>query len=46
MSTAQIPSPPAAIAGIVHLNGRHIVTVAEGGLVRLPITKVQRAWAI
>lgn len=34
------------IAGIVHLNGRHLVTVSATGLVRLPITAVRRAWAI
>jgi hypothetical protein len=34
------------IAGVVHLNGRHVISVGEGGLVRLPITAVKRAWAI
>ena len=34
------------IAGIVHLNGRDVVTVAEEGLVRLPLAAVTRAWRI
>jgi len=34
------------VAGIVHLNGRHLVTMAATGLVRLPISKVSRSWAI
>jgi len=34
------------IAGVTHLNGRHVVTVTESGLVRLPITKVVRSWAV
>ena len=34
------------IAGIVHLNGRHVVTVSEAGLVRLPITSIRRSWSI
>lgn len=34
------------IAGIVHLDGRHVVTVAESGLVVLRILNVQRAWAV
>ena len=34
------------IAGIVHLNGRQAVTVAEDGLVLLPLTAVRRAWAV
>ncbi len=34
------------ICGIVHLNGRHVVTVATSGLVRLPITTVVRSWRI
>lgn len=34
------------IAGIVHLNGRHLVTMGPDGLVRLPITTVKRAWAV
>lgn len=33
------------IAGIVHLSG-HLVSVAESGAVRLPITNVVRAWRI
>jgi hypothetical protein len=32
------------IAGLVHLNGRHVVTVSTKGLVRLSITSVLRAW--
>jgi hypothetical protein len=34
------------LGGIVHLSGRHLVTIGEGGLVRLPITSVKRAWRI
>jgi hypothetical protein len=40
------------IAGVVHLNGRDVVSVAESGLVRLPIAdlsgkpNVVRAWSI
>ena len=34
------------IAGIVHLSGRHLVTVAESGLVKLPITNIVRAWQV
>nr|WP_263377693.1 hypothetical protein [Granulicella paludicola] len=36
------------IAGIVHLNGRHVVSVSAAGLVRLPIssTTVKRAWSV
>lgn len=34
------------ISGIVHLNGRHVVSVAETGLVRLPITAIVRAWHV
>lgn len=33
------------IAGVVHLNGRHVVTMAQDGLVRLPITATRRAWS-
>jgi hypothetical protein len=36
----------ALVAGIVHLNGRHLVTIAATGLVRLPISAVQRAWSV
>jgi hypothetical protein len=32
------------IAGVVHLNGRHLVSVAESGPVRLSILSVVRAW--
>lgn len=34
------------IAGVVHLNGRHVVTVGEAGLKRLPLNVVKRAWKI
>jgi hypothetical protein len=34
------------IAGVVHLNGRHVVSVSETGLVRLPITNIVRAWSL
>jgi len=32
------------VAGLVHLSGRHIVAVGEGGLYRFPISKALRAW--
>ena len=32
------------IAGVVHLNGRHIVSISEQGPVRLSILSVIRAW--
>lgn len=34
------------IAAVIHLNGRHAVTVGEDGLKRLMITQVRRAWAV
>lgn len=34
------------IAGVVHLNGRHVVSASETGLVRLPITNIVRAWSL
>jgi hypothetical protein len=34
------------IAGLVHLNGRHMVSVSESGAVRFPITDVKRAWRV
>jgi hypothetical protein len=34
------------IAGVVHLNGRHVVSVGEAGLKRLPLTAVTRAWKV
>jgi hypothetical protein len=34
------------IAGVVHLNGRHVISVSQTGLVRLPITSVVRAWSV
>jgi len=33
------------IAGLVHLSGRHVVTMAESGIVKLPITAIKRAWS-
>jgi hypothetical protein len=33
------------IAGIVHLNGRHVVSLSESGPVRLPIRNVIRGWS-
>jgi hypothetical protein len=32
------------VAGLVHLNGRHLVAVGEQGLYRFPISKALRAW--
>lgn len=34
------------IAGIVHLNGRHAITVGEHGLRRLPLSAIARAWQV
>ena len=34
------------IAGVVHTNGREVVSVGESGLVLLPITQVTRSWSI
>jgi hypothetical protein len=34
------------IAGIVHLNGRHVISVSQSGLVRLPITSIVRSWSV
>jgi hypothetical protein len=34
------------IAGVVHLNGRHVISVGESGLKRLPLNTVKRAWKI
>lgn len=34
------------IAGLVHLNGRHLVCAGENGLHRLPISAVLRAWHV
>lgn len=36
----------ALVAGLVHLNGAHLISVGEKGLFRFPITKVIRAWAV
>ena len=33
------------ISGVVHLNGRHVVSVTDKGLVRLPISKITRSWS-
>jgi hypothetical protein len=41
-----IEQPGGLIAGVVHLNGRHVISVGEKGLLRLPITAVKRAWAV
>ena len=34
------------IAGLIHLNGRHVVSVGEKGIVRLPLSSIQRAWKV
>lgn len=41
-----VPNGGNLIAGIVHLNGRHVVSVGDAGLLRISITDVQRAWAV
>lgn len=40
------PNGPNLIAGLVHLNGRHVISVSESGLVRFMITDVKRAWRV
>ena len=34
------------IAGLVHLNGRHVVSVGEKGLLRFPISSIIRSWHV
>jgi hypothetical protein len=34
------------IAGIVHLNGRHVISIGAEGLKRLPQSAVKRAWKV
>lgn len=34
------------LAGVMHLRGTHAVTVGEGGLVKVSIRNVKRAWKI
>ncbi len=34
------------ISGIVHLSGRHVVSVGQEGLKRLPVTAILRAWKV
>lgn len=34
------------IGGIVDINGRHVISVSATGLVRLPITKIVKAWKV
>lgn len=34
------------IAGFVHLNGRHVISIGANGLKRLPLTAVKRAWKV
>ena len=34
------------IAGVVHLNGRHAVTIGAEGLKRFPLEAVKRAWKV
>lgn len=34
------------IAGVVHLNGRHVISVGQNGLLRLPLRSVTRAWRV
>jgi hypothetical protein len=36
----------ALIAGVVHLNGRHVVSMAESGPVRLSILSIRRSWRV
>ena len=34
------------LSGLVHLSGRHVVSVGETGMMRFPITNVVRAWRV
>lgn len=34
------------IAGVVHQNGRHAISVGSSGLLRLPLRSVKRAWKV
>lgn len=34
------------LAGVVHLNGRSIVSVSDSGTVILPVTQVKRSWSV
>lgn len=34
------------IAGIVDLNGRHVISIGSAGLKRLPLSTVKRAWKV
>ena len=34
------------VAGIVHLNGRHAITIGKAGLVRYPLTAVVKAYKV
>jgi hypothetical protein len=34
------------IAGVVHLNGHHVISVGSGGLLRLPLRSAKRAWKV
>ena len=49
IGTAQLTEQDAQdslIAGVVGLDGTSLLTVGERGLVRLPLTAVQRAWKV
>lgn len=41
-----VPDSGNLISAVVHLNGRHVVTVGQAGLLRISIMLVTRAWAI
>lgn len=34
------------MAGVVHLNGKHLITTGEHGLVRISILNIVRAWKV
>lgn len=34
------------IAGLVHLNGAHVVSPGDRGLLRIPITAIVRSWHV
>ena len=41
-----VPNGDTLIAGVVHLNGREVVSIGEGGLMLIPLSLVQRAWKV
>ena len=40
-----VTSGSSLICGVVHLNGIHVISITDKGLVRLPIAKITRSWS-